>query len=199
MRVLVSIILSVISFTACAGPVDPCAENGNILWDGLRTYQGPIDRQQRIEDVIGQEAWGFDNALTVAVWFGYDDVIRKLVHDRDVLEKYGAQSLYLAASMGRLKEMSLLLDAGVSPNAEIENGFTPVYGAAEYGCVQAMQLLVNSGANVNHRANAKWSLLKFAVISNQLDAARFLITHGYLADDAEREKVQRILDPPETR
>lgn len=144
-------------------------------------------------DVIGQEAWGFDNPLTVAVWFGYDDVVRELTHDHDLLDEFGGHALYLAASMGRLEEMSLLLDAGVSPNAEEDDGLTPIYGAAEHGCVQAMQMLLDAGANLNHRARSRWLLLKFTVFANQFDAARFLIARGYSADDEERRKVQELL------
>lgn len=193
MKVILSLVLSVISLTAYAGSVDPCARQGNALWEGLQTYSGPTDRQARIKSVIDQEAWGLDNALTVAVWFGYDDLTRELIRKRDVLDSFGAQSLYLAASMGRLEEMFLLLNAGVSPDAELENGFTPIYGAAQYGCKTAIKLLVDSGANMHHQAGTDWSVLKFAVVSGQLETARFLVAHGYLADDNEKKEVQEVL------
>jgi hypothetical protein len=192
-KLLIAAIICFFSFPVYAATIDSCTENENALWIGLKTYQGPVDRHERIKDVISKGAWGLDNALTVAVWFGYDDVIEKLLQDRANIEKYGAQSLHLAASMGRLKEMSMLLDAGVLPNSQIENGFTPIYGAAEHGCMQAMQLLIDAGEDVNHRANVRWTLLEDAVISKQFDAARFLVTHGYVTDDEEKKKIQEIL------
>lgn len=193
MRIFTFILLALACFAVYARPLDSCARSENVLWEGMRTYNGPADRAARIKDVISKGAIDANNVLTVAVWFGYDDIIKKSLTDRDLVREYGAQSLYLAASMGRLNEMSMLLDAGISPNAEVQGGFTPIYGAAEHGCVRAMQLLVDSGADVNHRANVRWTLLQDAVISKQFDAARFLIAHGYKTSKDEKKKIDTIL------
>lgn len=193
MKTLIFMLLSIVCFSSYAGNIDSCASNGNVLWEGLHSYKGPSDKEKRIKDVIDEHAEDFNNALTVAVWFGYDGIIRNLIDNHNVVYKYGPQSLYLAASMGRLHEMSMLLDAGVSPNAEIRNGFTPIYGAAEYGCVRAMQLLVDSGANVNHRANIQWTLLEDAVISKRFAAARFLVVHSYTVRFREKKRIEKIL------
>lgn len=193
MRAILSVILSSTCFVACAGPIDSCTEKDNALWEGLRAYQGPVGKQDRINQVIGQGAWGFDNPLTVAVWFGYDDIVEELIRNHELLDKYGGGALYVAASMGRLKEMSLLLDAGVSPDAEIENGYTPIYGAADYGCLRAIQLLIDSGASMSHRTNAGRSLLGFAVTSRQFETARYVIKQGYIADEVERRSVEDTL------
>lgn len=193
MRIFVYMILALACFTAHAATVDSCAKKSNILWDGLQTYNGPSDKVLRINDVIAKGSVGMDNALTVAVWFGYDDVVKKLINKRGMVEKYGAQSLYLAASMGRLTEMSMLIHAGVSTNAEVKTGLTPIYGATEHGCVQAMQLLVDYGANVNWTANSRWTLLEDAIISRQFDAAKFLLDHGYTANSGEKRRISDIL------
>lgn len=193
MKLLFLIVLCAIWPPVYAGSLDSCATAGNILWQGVHSYKGPTDRAARIKSVIDQKATGLDNVLTVAVWFGYGDIVKKSLKDRDLVNKYGAQSLYLAASMGRLGEMSMLLYAGVSPNAGIHNGLTPIYGATEHGCVRAMQLLVDSGADVNHKANVGWTLMEDAVISKQFDAARFLMEHGYNASREEKSRVRKIL------
>jgi hypothetical protein len=193
MKLLMAFMFFFSTSPALGGPVDSCANSENTLWKAVQTYQGPVGEEQRIKDVISKEAWGLDNALTVAVWFGYEGTIEKLLQDRVNVDKYGAQSLHVAASMGRLKEMSMLLNAGVPPNFEVENGFSPIYGATEHGCMQAMQLLIDAGADVNHRANVQWTILEDAVISRQLEAARFLVAHGYCADDAEKKKIKDIL------
>lgn len=193
MKILIVVMLCAVWCPVFAGPIDSCANSGNMLWDGMRTYKGPSDRAARIESVIHQKAIGLDNVLTVAVWFGYDDIIAKLLKDRDLVNKHGAQSLYLAASMGRLHEMSMLIDAGVAPNSQVQNGFTPIYGAAEHGCVQAMRLLVDSGADVNHDAKVQWTLLEDAAGSRQFSAARFLVENGYNVGEDEKERVKEIL------
>src|SRR3546814_540998 len=193
MRILLLAILCVVYLPVYAEPLDPCATNGNLLWEGARTYEDSANRDQRIRSVIEQNAMGLDNVLTVAVWFGYGDIVSESLKDQHTVKEYGAQSLYLAASMGRLREMSMLLDGGVAPNSEIQDGLTPIYGAAEYGCVQAMQLLVDSGANVNHKANVVWTLLESTVISEKFDASRFLMKHGYNLDKDEKKRIKEIL------
>src|SRR3546814_8491461 len=71
MRILLLAILCVVYLPVYAEPLDPCATNGNLLWEGARTYEDSANRDQRIRSVIEQNAMGLDNVLTVAVWFGY--------------------------------------------------------------------------------------------------------------------------------
>src|SRR3546814_16186721 len=120
-------ILCVVYLPVYAEPLDPCATNGNLLWEGARTYEASANRDQRIRSVIEQNAMGLDNVLTVAVWFGYVDIVSESLQDHHTVKEYGAQSLYLAASMVRLREMSLFLDGGVAPHQEIHDGLTPLY------------------------------------------------------------------------
>ncbi|MGH2510193.1 MAG: ankyrin repeat domain-containing protein [Ktedonobacteraceae bacterium] len=177
--------------------VDSCAFNKNALWDGLVTYHGPSNKMARINDVITKGGLYFDNALTVAVWFGYDNIIIKLLNNHNIRDKYGPQSLYVAASMGRLTEMSMLLDSGVSVNSQVHYGgggyATPIYGAAQSGCVAAMQLLVKHGADVNYRGGTRLTLLELAIGGDHLSAGRYLLTHGYKVSEAEKVRVNKIL------
>lgn len=193
----VLLICGLLSSTAYGKSVDSCAFNKNALWDGLVTYHGPSDKIARINDVIKQGGLYFDNELTVAVWFGYDNIIRKLLNDRNIRDKYGAQSLYVAASMGRLTEMALLLHSGVSANAEVSYGgggrATPIYGAAQSGCVEAMQLLFTHGADVNYRAGTGRTLLELTVGNDHLRAGQSLLTQGYKPSEAEKTRVNKIL------
>lgn len=185
-------------------PVDACAFNNNILWNMLASYSGPSNKMERIHDFMANGWRGFDrgspffdNTLTTAVWFGYDDIVRRLLGNRHMVDMYGAQSLHVAAAMGRLTEMSMLLDAGVSANAEFrhdgEDYDTPIYAAAQNGCMEAMQLLVVHGADVNHRAKMGATLLERAVLSRNFGAARFLLMHGYKARPGEKAHVDEIL------
>lgn len=177
--------------------LDSCAFDRNALWDGLVTYHGPSDKMDRINSVIMNGGFGSKNRLSVVVWFGYDKLIEKWLHNHNILDKYGAQSLYLAASMGRLTEMSMLLNAGVSANAIVSYGgggnATPIFGAAQSGCLEAIQLLVKHGANINYKASTRLTLLELAVGGEHLRAARYLLTHGYNVGSDEKVRVNKIL------
>lgn len=198
------LVLGVICLPAYGRSVDACAFNNNILWNMLAGYAGPSNKMERIHDFMAN-GWRpldkgspfFDNTLTTAVWFGYDDIVRRQLGNRNLVDKYGAQSLHVAAAMGRLTEMSMLLDAGVSANAEFhhdgEQFDTPIYAAAQNGCVEAMRLLVMHGADVNQGTSSGTTLLERAVLSRNFGAARFLLRHGYKASVDEKEHVDRIL------
>lgn len=179
---------------ARAQRLDSCAGSGNPLWNAIPSASsGPADKMTRIRDVMRLHAIDADNVLTVAVWLGYNNIVEKSLQDKAMVKQYGTQTLYLAASMGRLHDMSLLLKAGVSPDAEGYNRFTAIYGATEHGCLDAIQLLISHGADINHKADVKWTLLEDAVISGQYAAAHFLMRHGYVLRAGERDRIETIL------
>lgn len=179
---------------AHAQKLDSCARSGNSLWDAMpKEGSGPTDKMTRIRDAMHLYATDFNNVLTAAVWFGYSNIIARSLQDKTMIKQHGPQSLYLAASMGRLHDTALMLQAGISANAETNNRLTPLYGAAEHGCVGAMQLLVDHGANINHKADVTWTLLEDAVLSRQFEAARFLMHHGYILRAGEDAHIRNTL------
>jgi ankyrin repeat protein len=50
-----------------------------------------------------------------------------------------------------LQEMKRLIDAGADPNAQDDNGWTPLHIAAQESSLDAVRLLLDAGANPNVR------------------------------------------------
>lgn len=191
MKILIFVVLAVLSFSAFADQLDSCASNGrNPLWTFVRANEHTPGEMSVINKFAKETS---ESPLSVAVLFGYDRIVGEMLKSPSVIKEDGARALYLAASMGRLSLTSLLIQAGVSANAEIGNGLTPIFGAAQYGCVREISLLIKSGANINHKADVSWTLLRLAVGEGNYDAAKFLIQNGYIYSADEKNKIKSYL------
>ena len=62
--------------------------------------------------------------------------------------------------------MTQLLDAGVSPDAAVDHGLSPLHGASSYKRPKAVNLLVSRGATVNKTDNDGATPLHRAAVSN---------------------------------
>jgi len=77
----------------------------------------------------------------------------------------------------RRQMVALLLQSGVDPNATIEEGSTPLHGAAS-GYQDVVSLLLQYKANVNAHDSRGWTPLHVAAGSGQLAIAEILLAHG---------------------
>lgn len=63
--------------------------------------------------------------------------------------KYSAEGLAIACKNGDIKEVTMILAAGVSPNVQDSNCSTPLMHAVWRGNLQLCELLLDSGADPN--------------------------------------------------
>lgn len=63
--------------------------------------------------------------------------------------KYSAEGLAIACKNGDIKEVTMILAAGVSPNVQDSNCSTPLMHAVWRGNYQLCELLLDSGADPN--------------------------------------------------
>ena len=70
--------------------------------------------------------------------------------------------LFHAARHNDVKSLGLLMDQGIDPNVEDENGWTALTVAAYSGQIDSITYLVNRGANINKAERDGWTPLSFA-------------------------------------
>ncbi|ESO84810.1 hypothetical protein LOTGIDRAFT_179562 [Lottia gigantea] len=68
--------------------------------------------------------------------------------------KTGATALHVAAAKGYVKVMDILLQAGVDINAQDNDGWTPLHGAAHWGQEESCQILVENLCDMDIKNNA---------------------------------------------
>ena len=71
-----------------------------------------------------------------------------------------------------------LLQQPRDPNAENEEGFTPLHHAAEWGHVELVRLLVEARADIEYKRSTAEPPLHLAAQEGQLDVVRLLVDLG---------------------
>ena len=99
-----------------------------------------------------------DTPISMAVTFGYADVVRMLVSAGatvSMTERSGINLLHWAAITNRAAVIPALVEAGVPLNATDENGFTPIMYAAtiDFGDAESLKALLKAGADRSIRNN----------------------------------------------
>jgi ankyrin repeat protein len=95
-------------------------------------------------------------ALTLAVTFGYADIVQGLISggaSAGITEKSGINLLHWAAIANRPEIVAALTMAGVPINAQDKSGFTPIMYAVtiDFGDTQMIKTLLRAGADPNIR------------------------------------------------
>ncbi|KAN0142132.1 Ankyrin repeat-containing domain protein [Lactarius tabidus] len=135
--------------------------------------------------------WG-ETSFHLASWGNYDSeehgigIVRLLMeHGMDVhaQTKFYSTALHYAAVGGRCNIVQLLLDIGLNPNAENEQGRTPLHSVSRgkqksQERVGIARLLLERGVDVNSQEKNSWTLLHSAVFNGRLDIAQVLLDHG---------------------
>ena len=90
----------------------------------------------------------------------------------------GLGPLAKAAEIGKIEEVSKLLEEGADPNTLDKVKRTPIYWAAQNGHIEVMKLLLEKGATVNMGDNTGYSPLWIASQHKQLPAVKLLLASG---------------------
>lgn len=126
------------------------------------------------------EASEGEQALSMAARRGDLDRLRELIDQGADVQGMDANyefPLQLATRWGHTEAMSLLLDAGASPNANYEH-WTMLHEASANGCEDAVELLLSRGAVVNVLDDQLRTALTLCVPVGSTKVARALIKHG---------------------
>ena len=177
-----------LSLSGCAATDHPRHGKLSAMWPYVEHLDSPEFKAgllRRDSAYVTQTGHG---ALVEAALFGYTDVVKALAKDKKLLEQQGDEAIYWAASMGRIKTIQVLLDAGISSNATISNGATPIFSAIENGEIDAACFLLSNGANINHRANMNVSLMKLAIFTGNPDAVKLLLENQYKPKNIEEKE-----------
>lgn len=87
----------------------------------------------------------------------------------------GCTALHVAACLGKIANICLLLSRGAEIEAEDASGKTPLFTATTSGQVTAVQVLAAKGANVNHRAQLGITPIHYAIEQKRLDIVKVLL------------------------
>jgi len=97
----------------------------------------------------------------------------------------GKTPLMVAAKIGDLELVRLLLSRGADINARTENGGTSLMFSAIRGNLDVVQLLIDRGAEVNAVAHFNWTALMVASAKGHDLVIRLLLEHGANANVAD--------------
>jgi ankyrin repeat protein len=86
--------------------------------------------------------------------------------------------LILAASLGHVRVVDVLIAGGADVSAKDERGMTALSWAALLHHLPILQLLINSGADVNTADKKGTTALMWAVVGRDIDVMRVLLDKG---------------------
>lgn len=87
-------------------------------------------------------------------------------------------ALFGAAAQGDAREVRLMVESGVSPDARMGSGMTPLMLAARRGRLEAVRVLLSLGANPNLRNNLGQTALGIAADERKWKVAAVLKKAG---------------------
>jgi ankyrin repeat protein len=96
--------------------------------------------------------------------------------ERDECEPLRAVSL--AVRLGHIDRVRGLLDLGVSPNVDLQNGWTPLGWAVSWNKEEVALLLIERGADVNRPILGRYAPLRLARLRGMKAAAKLMEEKG---------------------
>jgi uncharacterized protein len=89
--------------------------------------------------------------------------------------RFGNTALHLAAFEGKIEVVRYLLDKGIDPNIQANDGITALIATCRKGHLDIAKLLVSRGADLNLADEAGITPLMAAAYSDNYDLVRFLL------------------------
>ncbi|KAK6529539.1 Glycerophosphocholine phosphodiesterase [Arthrobotrys megalospora] len=140
--------------------------------------------------VVNYSAGGRPRPLSHAVtWLGNEDIVEMLLAaqaDPNAANEHGLTALHFAVSVGNIKAVKLLVEAGANLDAQATTfggiHSLPVFHKmrdsqmAVYGKI--IDFLVESGASTDLHDTTKWTPLQYICVSGSAELARRLIEIG---------------------
>jgi ankyrin repeat protein len=107
-----------------------------------------------------------NSRIIKAIEQGESDKVRSLLSKSQINEtdKRGRTILVLAANLGQLSTVKLLLGSGADVNLSADGGETPLMAAARHGFTAVIEALIAAGANVNAADKRGCTPLMLAVV-----------------------------------
>ncbi len=142
--------------------------------------------------------WGY-SILDNCVSTRDTDVVRRLCSVLDINKVHcPGESLNQAIYDDNYEMTEILLDFGVSPNEENEDGYTPVTTAVGQGNLNILELLAKRGADFQQADEDGASLLTSVLVHEdhrtQVQLARFLIENGTDVNCVNKSRGTALMD-----
>lgn len=141
------------------------------------------DHLRRMPDLVNAHAPDGFTPLTLASYFGHEEVVRRLLVlgaqvDLAATNAMGVAPLHAAVAGRHEAVTGLLLAAGANPNAASHGGWRPVAQAAAHGDLGILKSLLDHGADPGPRNDEGKSALALALEKGQEGAAALLRARG---------------------
>ena len=145
--------------------------------DHLSSSAGPISEDRILFDGPTDPRMKVGTKIHMAVRYGDANKVKDLLKHEDVSsrDKEGNTALHLAAAMGNLELVVLLLEAGSAVDSENNFGWTALHFAAEGVNGEVVERLLEAGANVNTRDHDDSTPLNKAAFSGNRDVVEKLL------------------------
>lgn len=102
-------------------------------------------------------------------------------------------ALHLAAGLGDLDYIQMLVQAGANPNFADPAGFTPLMCAAAKGHIESCRMLIDAGADASKLDARGFDASHYASHYQHSQAAAFI--RGYQASRREQTELAELLSP----
>jgi ankyrin repeat protein len=129
---------------------------------------------------VGARAINGSTPLEAAIQSGRAKIVVRLIRFGADIHRPSVGGRSLAAnSVGKMRILRALLDAGADPGIETSNAYFPLLYASQDGYIGAARLLLEYGADPNQKSlKSGATALTSAVRFGQLRFARFLLDRG---------------------
>ncbi|XP_014209663.1 uncharacterized protein LOC106640224 [Copidosoma floridanum] len=132
--------------------------------------------------------------LHVAIEFGFKDLSYYLIeHNADVhAQIMNVGPLYVAAAVGQIEIVELLLAKGVEIDVKDTEGFTPLLAAVDKGHKDIVELLLKNGADLHARTNTSATTLHIAATNGDAEMVDLLIKKKANVNATDSKKMKPL-------